>query len=313
MRLDSQLGRSIGNDKNMVAQPGLIVNADDLGIHPRIDAGIFDTFERGILTSATMLVTTPFAGATAGEARRRGLPVGLHVSLTLGRAVAPWDKVPDLVDREGNLRLSAAKLLLLGSRDGHNRSVYQQITREIDAQFASARSYGLSLTHVDSHQHVHMNPYIFEIVEVSAERHGVRCIRMCREPFYLFELGADLVANLRRLNPAKLALARLLQRRITPRLKTNDYFFGLMYSGRVTASALRRLLARIARSDGTYEIGLHPGYCAPPGESFYPQPGYNEFISSPSREAECRLLMEAEVKSLIHEHRIRLMSYGDLA
>ena len=38
--------------------PGLIVNADDLGIHPSINAGIISAYRRGILTSCTMLMTT---------------------------------------------------------------------------------------------------------------------------------------------------------------------------------------------------------------------------------------------------------------
>ncbi len=40
--------------------PGLIVNADDLAIHPRINAGILSAWNAGILTSATMLMTTPY-------------------------------------------------------------------------------------------------------------------------------------------------------------------------------------------------------------------------------------------------------------
>ena len=40
--------------------PGLIINADDLGIHPAINAGILSAYEQGIVSSATLLVTTPY-------------------------------------------------------------------------------------------------------------------------------------------------------------------------------------------------------------------------------------------------------------
>src|SRR6185437_1321781 len=296
----------------MLAQPSLIVNADDLAIHPSIDAGIFEAFERGILTSATLLVTTPFAAAAAEEARRRGLPVGLHFSLTLGRAAAPRREIPDLIDAAGNLRFSAAKLLLLATNAESNTGLLCQIDLEIAAQFAAARALGLALTHVDSHQHVHMNPRIFALLEAEAARHGVGAVRLCREPFYTFELGTGVLRNVRRLNPAKLALVRMVQRPIQPRLRTTDRFFGLMFSGEVTRIAFARLVKRLARAGGVCELGLHPGYCAPPGCMAYPRPAYNAFISDLSREAELALLTDPASRALLRAAGVRLLSYADL-
>lgn len=298
----------------MVGRRGskLIINADDLGIHPNIDAGIFEAFTNGILTSATLLVTTPYAAAAAEAARKIGLPTGLHFSLTLGKSAAPAGEVPDLVDDEGNLDWSAAKLLGLGNRPKRD-PIYRQLAREMDAQFSTAVELGAALTHVDSHQHVHMNPRIFAMLEDTAERYGVRRMRLCREPLFWFEmLGADLFGNLRRLNPIKLALVRYLGRRITPRLTTNDRFFGLMYSGHVTRTALDRLLGHISGSGEVFEIGLHPGRRAPPDCMAYPQPGYNAFISSPNREAELLLLTAADLAQRVRHKGIELMSYGDL-
>jgi len=297
----------------MVAGSGLIVNADDLGIHPRIDAGIFEAFEQGVLTSATLLVTTPFTENAAREARRLKLPLGLHFSLTLGQAVASRAVVPDLVDQDNNLSLSAAKLMMLGKPNGRYRDIYRQICCEIDAQFAAACALGLSLSHVDSHQHIHTNPHIFRMLEGAAERYGLKSLRLSRERLYAFEARTHLFANLKRLNPIKVVLAGLVGHKITPRLITPDYFFGLMYSGQVTPLAMARFLAHVGRHGGVYEIGLHPGHAAPPGENVYPQPGYNDFISSPHREAELRLLTNAQTRALIDAHGIRLMSYHDLA
>lgn len=293
-------------------RPGLIINADDLGIHPSIDAGIFEAFEHGILTSATLLVTTPYAEAAIEGARRIGLPIGLHFSLTLGRALAPRDKVPDLVDAQGNLHLSARKLLLLGRREGPSASLYRQIEHEMEAQFAAAIKLGAILTHVDSHQHVHMNPRIFAMLEDAAEQHGVQRLRLSREPVLVSALISGLLANLRQRNPLKLALLRYLDRSISPRLATNDWYFGLMHSGQVTQLAFRQLLRRIARSGGVYELGLHPGRRAPAGCHAYPRANYNAFMSSPSREAEVRLLTSFDARALVNRSCVRLISYADL-
>ena len=53
--------------------PGIIINADDLGIHPSINAGILSAYRNGILTSSTMLVTTDFLEETLRDlfARQR--------------------------------------------------------------------------------------------------------------------------------------------------------------------------------------------------------------------------------------------------
>ena len=45
----------------------LIVTADDLGYSAERDAGIFEAFERGIVTQASLLVTGPTAAAAARQ------------------------------------------------------------------------------------------------------------------------------------------------------------------------------------------------------------------------------------------------------
>src|SRR6267143_2007085 len=58
----------------------LIVNADDLGYDPEIDRGILEGHARGLVTSATAMVDTPFA-STALRAAPASLRLGLHAVL----------------------------------------------------------------------------------------------------------------------------------------------------------------------------------------------------------------------------------------
>src|SRR5207248_819356 len=99
----------------------LIVNADDLGYDPEIDRGIFEAHARGLVTSATAMVDTPFASA-ALLAAPASLALGLHAVLdpALARAQAE------------------AELL-----------------RQI-ARFTALR--GAPPTHLDSHKHRHARP-----------------------------------------------------------------------------------------------------------------------------------------------------------
>ncbi len=49
----------------------VIVNADDLGLSAEIDRGILEAHDRGIVTSASLLVDAPDAEAAVREARQR--------------------------------------------------------------------------------------------------------------------------------------------------------------------------------------------------------------------------------------------------
>ena len=60
----------------------LIVNADDFGLSPGVNAGVARTHEEGIVTSASLMVRQPAAEEAAAYARATpALGVGLHVDL----------------------------------------------------------------------------------------------------------------------------------------------------------------------------------------------------------------------------------------
>jgi len=99
----------------------LIVNADDLGYDPEIDRGILEAHARGLVSSATAMVDTPFAAAALAAAPR-SLGIGLHVVLSPGL-------VPAAVEAE----------------------VRRQAER-----FQALR--GAAPTHLDSHKHAHAAP-----------------------------------------------------------------------------------------------------------------------------------------------------------
>jgi predicted glycoside hydrolase/deacetylase ChbG (UPF0249 family) len=292
---------------------GLIVNADDLAIHPDINSGILSAYRNGILTSCTMLMTTPYRERTVRDFVRPALlPIGIHLSLTLGKAAAPSDQVPDLVDEQGNLKLSADRLLLSSFKGPNGQSLISQIRREFAAQLALARDFGLQPTHADSHQHVHMNPAIFKLLEDLLPRYGVTRLRYSKERLYAFACGPDLPTLLKRNNPPKWALLRWRSSQLRPHLATNDEFFGVLYSGAMTKRALLALLARMP-TNRSLEICIHPGFPASKAESVYPRPGYNEFISSAARKVEHDILVDPEVEELVRRRGLTLRAFNGRA
>lgn len=289
--------------------PGLIVNADDLGMHPRINAGILSAYRHGILTSCTMLMTTAYFDETIRDyVRPQALPIGIHLSLTLGKAVAPHSEVPDLIDESGNLKLGADRLILGSFKDESGVALLAQIRREFAAQLARARDHGLHPTHADSHQHVHMNPVIFRLVEELLPHFGIDRLRFSRETFHAFVLGPGLSDVIKRNNLAKWALLRWRAARSAPTLASTDDFFGVLNSGKVTPRAMSALLRRAA-PERSLEICIHPGFSAPKDVNDYPRANYNAFISAAARQTEHDVLTDPNLAALVRERGLVLRSF----
>lgn len=114
----------------------LIVNADDFGRSDAINRGVREAHERGIVTSASLMVRWPAAHPAASYARgRTGLSLGLHLDL------AEWTHTA------AGWRKSYAHVPL-----HEPDAVAMEIGEQVRLFQALA---GTKPTHLDSHQHVH--------------------------------------------------------------------------------------------------------------------------------------------------------------
>lgn len=221
----------------------LIVNADDLGLAPGINEGIFDALEAGLVSDASVLVTGAAAEhAVEGLYARGRRSAGLHLCLVDGeRPAAPAVEVAPLL-REGRfMRRNHLFRRVTVARE----SVLAAIATEVEAQFERARSLGLQITHVDSHQHVHLFPGIVDIVIAACRRHRVQLVRAP-------------VTSIRSVGSAGIAaLSRRLRQRAPAAGVMPFPSLGFERSGRMTADAFQRYVNR-ARRIGA-EVMVHPG------------------------------------------------------
>ena len=139
----------------------LIINADDFGLTRAISDKIIDTFKIGNLSSTSLLVNTPASEYAIKLAKNNPqLGVGLHFNLTEGRALTGVSSITDLHGLFFNkMRINCLKTLRLID--------LQDIKNELEMQFEYIINAGLSPSHIDSHQHIHMNPKIFKIYGVT--------------------------------------------------------------------------------------------------------------------------------------------------
>ena len=57
----------------------------------------------------------------------------------------------------------------------------KQIRQELEAQVVKVLDQGIPISHIDSHQHLHMLPRILNTVISIAKKHGIRIIRVPNE------------------------------------------------------------------------------------------------------------------------------------
>jgi predicted glycoside hydrolase/deacetylase ChbG (UPF0249 family) len=128
----------------------LIIHADDLGAAHSIDAASFAAMDKREISSASIMMPTPWVTEVAAYARAHpNADLGLHLTITSEwhtyrwGSVTPADKVPSLLDSVGTFPDDDSLVAL--------RAKPAEVEREIRAQVERALVMGIRPTHLDSH------------------------------------------------------------------------------------------------------------------------------------------------------------------
>lgn len=144
----------------------IIVNADDFGLCIGQNEGIKEAHLNGIVTSATLLVNgTAYDHACRLIRELPNLDIGIHLTLTLGKSLLPKESVQSLVDSNGTFRKHDLTKPL--------KVVKDEVYHEWNAQIAKAIQSNVTVTHLDSHHHVHLHPDLFPIACRIADEHDL--------------------------------------------------------------------------------------------------------------------------------------------
>jgi predicted glycoside hydrolase/deacetylase ChbG (UPF0249 family) len=128
----------------------LILHADDLGVAHSVDAASLDALDKGAITSASIMMPTPWVTEVATYARAHpSADLGLHLTLTAEwetyrwGSVSPVDKVSSLLDSTGTFPNDDSLVA--------TRARPIEVERELRAQIDRALALGIRPTHLDSH------------------------------------------------------------------------------------------------------------------------------------------------------------------
>ena len=261
----------------------LVVNADDFGFTPDVNAGIVEAHRRGILTATTLMANgEAFEDAVKLGRLAATLDVGCHLVLVGGRSLVTGRPLP----------LTVAQLV---------RALAMRDIRPYDEMAAQVRRIveaGILPTHLDTHKHTHLAPPVLEAVaRIGAEFD----IRWVRRPFD-FPWKA---VKAKPLVGGAMGLLRPYFRRVLARhgCRATDHFAGFRITGRFHTAELVELMGAIP--EGTTELMCHPGRC---GEALRQA----RTRLKESREAELEALISPEVRAAAARNGIELVNYAGL-
>lgn len=128
----------------------LILHADDLGVSHSVNVASFEALDKGVISSASIMMPTPWVTEVAAYAKTHSnADLGLHLTLTSEWDTYRWgsvesnDKVPSLHDSTGTFPSDVPPVA--------TRAKPAEVERELRAQIDRALALGIRPTHVDSH------------------------------------------------------------------------------------------------------------------------------------------------------------------
>jgi hopanoid biosynthesis associated protein HpnK len=275
----------------------LVVNADDFGLSEKINDAILYAHKNGILTSTSIMANgKAFQHAVAKYMSSPTIDIGIHLTLVGEEPVLDPLTIPDLVTSKGMFYQHAKNFILkylLGRIDE------RQIYKELEAQVVKVLDSGIAVSHIDSHQHLHMLPKILRAVISISKKYGIRFIRFPNE-----KINSSMLHELSHMPRLMQMLVLSSFCRIGRRLNfaRTDRFFGFLYSGRLNRFNLISILYQLPIT-GVSEIMCHPGF--EDSNSSYAHWDYHW-------QDELNALVDPNIKEFIVKNEIELISFRQL-
>jgi chitin disaccharide deacetylase len=280
----------------------VIITGDDFGLALPINEAIEEAHQKGVLTTASLMVGEPyFKDAVERAKRHTTLRVGLHLTLVEGHPVSPPERIPDLVGSDG---IFSTRLVRAGFNFFFNPKIRNQLETEMRAQFEAFHRAGLALDHVNAHNHMHLHPTVLRLLLKVGKDYGLKAVRLPNEPPVRAwkasgkSLGPRL-ASWMFLCPWLYLMKYHLHR---AHVRHNNFFWGMADSGAMTLNLALRIVAGLP--NGITELCFHPATrrCA---EIDGTMPSYEH-------EAEFRALMSESLLRAIQTAEIQRIAFSDL-
>lgn len=231
----------------------LIVNADDFGRHELINRAVEFAFNKGCLKSTTLMAGgAAFEDAVKVAKKNSGLGVGIHFTLANGNPILPPEEIPSLVTAQGTFHADYVAFL---KKYLSGKISLAEVRSELAAQLTKILRTGLTLTHFDSHQHLHHMPGIIQIALELAAAENIFAMRVADAKLFdgaLKNIG-QVVGRVGLSSLAKFAGYQAHKKNFA----TPNHFAGIVAGESVSETFMLKLIDNLR--GGTTEVMLHPG------------------------------------------------------
>ncbi len=285
----------------------IIFHSDDYGINLESSKYILDCHEQGALNSLAILSNSPnfesCCELLTPYIKSGDIDISVHLNLVEGKSLSDADKLSILTDKDGYFCCSFESLLMKSVSSKRNQ-LRQEIKEELSLQIQRVQdAFPDARLALDSHQHFHMIPLVFEVVlEIIREKSlSIRYVRVSGEPLMPFITTPSVWRHISPINIVKNLLLNLFSLCNDPKLRemglSTNIFWGLMFSGNMNltiVSALMDKFKKIAdRKELPLEVLSHP--CPIPRTEDCLDPrkdGFVAFYTSKGRHDEATMLKQ---------------------
>jgi chitin disaccharide deacetylase len=281
-----------------IKMKSLIINADDMGVSGAVNDAVIALYKASAITGTSVIAPgSAFSGACR-LLRENGIEeVGAHLTLTgnFRPLSPPGAEIRNLLTEQGFFPSGYLELV--------PRSFFARVRRaalkdELSRQIEKIRREGFTVTHIDSHEHVHMLPGILDITLELCSEFSVPYLRFPAEnPAVSRKRFAvkDLIRQ-----SALSFFSAIAEKKISRAgICFNSAFLGHFHSGRLNEDILSFMADKIA--EGITELAVHPADNSP--ELFKEFPWYK------NGPAEMKALMSGKWQDKLKALGIKLVSH----
>ena len=220
----------------------LIVNADDYGLCGEISHGILDAHATGIVTAVSVVSVGDYFKQGSIDLKNSGVDVGLHLTF-VGNEKSLTGPIRGLTDAKGRFLKDKTQVI---PRIVLNRYDRAALEKELYTQAQRLADAGFIITHIDSHQHLHLLPGLTQIVIGIAKRFSIPWIRIPRSKVWDVKgSGLNILGHRLRRLAAHFGL------------RATDHSLGFDHSGHIDPDILMGMLNDLL--PGISELIMHPG------------------------------------------------------
>jgi predicted glycoside hydrolase/deacetylase ChbG (UPF0249 family) len=145
----------------------LCINADDFGFSTSISSGILEMIQQGLVSSTSVMIQNADEKQMKLLSEQQNVSVGLHFNLASTKNYCtPFLNSPFKIAQQFYL-----KKLTLSSLEKELEAQYNQLSNLYDKK----------ITHLDTHQHIHIIPKVAALLSEFAAHHHIDYVRLGKE------------------------------------------------------------------------------------------------------------------------------------